>query len=677
GKDGKGVNIKGSFPSASNLPATGTQGDAYLVNGQLYVWTGSKWENVGNIQGPKGDKGEKGDVGATGPQGMQGVQGIKGDKGDKGDVGATGPQGIQGIQGLKGDNGAIGSQGIQGVKGDKGDIGPQGPQGIQGIKGDKGDKGDVGATGPQGIQGIQGLKGDKGATGSQGIQGVKGDKGDIGPQGPQGIKGDKGDKGDVGATGPKGDKGDSFANGTAINQMLVWNGTAWVAVAPPTTASQVLTFNNGKIGWETSMNMLPLVRTFECSTFYREDYFVFVLKYEIIHFGGSDVTEYGFSRFYANGSYMTKRSHTDNIKVGVFFDTIYTSLHDASVIVGQEVYLYYKAFATNSYGTGYGNMIKARVELALAEFNPLSIIDITSNSVNVKASINTTGGMWKGEKGFCWSTSPNPTINNDFKKNTDTFLIAPFTDVITGLEANTTYYIRAYATNLMGTSYSNELSFKTNPLDITNKPYLNHELSYGSISYNGYIYPTIKIGNQTWMAENLRTEHYNDGTVIPYLRDSAAWVNTVNGAYSFYNNRPNLEALYGKLYNWYAVNTGKLCPKGWHIPTKEEWTSLITYLSGDDNPGGKMKSTGNKTDGTGLWSSPNTGATNESGFSGLPGGARYYGDYAYIGNSGFWWSSTVYSTSVFYWPLIYDDNFYEPQAIEKKVTGMSCRCLKD
>ncbi|HNJ61297.1 MAG TPA: FISUMP domain-containing protein, partial [Chitinophagales bacterium] len=581
------------------------------------VWTGSKWENVGNIQGPKGDKGEKGDVGANG---QQGIQGIKGDKGDKGDVGATGPQGIQGIQGLKGDNGAIGSQGIQGVKGDKGD---------------------------------------------------------IGPQGPQGIKGDKGDKGDVGATGPKGDKGDSFANGTAINQMLVWNGTAWVAVAPPTTASQVLTFNNGKIGWETSMNMLPLVRTFECSTFYREDYFVFVLKYEIIHFGGSDVTEYGFSRFYANGSYMTKRSHTDNIKVGVFFDTIYTSLHDASVIVGQEVYLYYKAFATNSYGTGYGNMIKARVELALAEFNPLSIIDITSNSVNVKASINTTGGMWKGEKGFCWSTSPNPTINNDFKKNTDTFLIAPFTDVITGLEANTTYYIRAYATNLMGTSYSNELSFKTNPLDITNKPYLNHELSYGSISYNGYIYPTIKIGNQTWMAENLRTEHYNDGTVIPYLRDSAAWVNTVNGAYSFYNNRPNLEALYGKLYNWYAVNTGKLCPKGWHIPTKEEWTSLITYLSGDDNPGGKMKSTGNKTDGTGLWSSPNTGATNESGFSGLPGGARYYGDYAYIGNSGFWWSSTVYSTSVFYWPLIYDDNFYEPQAIEKKVTGMSCRCLKD
>lgn len=164
GNDGVGITILGSYDTEEELKAahpTGQQGDCYLVDGNLYVWSVSSndWQDVGRIQGP---------------------QGVKGDKGEKGDIG---PQGEQGIQGVKGDQGEQGIQGLQGPKGDTGEVGPQGPQGLPGEKGD---------------QGEQGLKGDKGETGETGPQGPKGDtgpQGEIGPQGPQGLKGDKGDQG--------------------------------------------------------------------------------------------------------------------------------------------------------------------------------------------------------------------------------------------------------------------------------------------------------------------------------------------------------------------------------------------------------------------------------------------------------------------------------------------------
>ena len=174
GDKGEGVNILGSLNNESELPQTGRPGDAYLVNGFLYVWEGTTFINVGNIKGEKGDKGD------TGIQGLQGIQGLKGAKGDRGE------QGIQGVQGIRG------LQGIQGEQGLKGEQGLQGEQGIQGLKGDKGDKGDTGVqglqglTGERGIQGIKGDKGDKGATGERGLQGIQG------LQGKQGIPGNPG-----------------------------------------------------------------------------------------------------------------------------------------------------------------------------------------------------------------------------------------------------------------------------------------------------------------------------------------------------------------------------------------------------------------------------------------------------------------------------------------------------
>ena len=211
GADGTGVTILGSFPTEGDLNAarpTGNNiGDAYIVAGDLYVWNGALFENVGQIQGPQGlqgpagptgPQGPQGEIGLTGPEGPQGIQGIEGPAGPEGPQGLKGDTGSQGPQGLQGETGLQGPEGPTGPKGDTGLTGPEGPQGIQGIPGETGPQGLQGLQGPEGPQG---LKGDKGDTGLQGPQGLEG------PQGPQGLKGDTGLQGPEGPQGPKGDTG--------------------------------------------------------------------------------------------------------------------------------------------------------------------------------------------------------------------------------------------------------------------------------------------------------------------------------------------------------------------------------------------------------------------------------------------------------------------------------------
>lgn len=131
-------------------------------------------------------------------------------------------------------------------------------------------------------------------------------------------------------------------------------------------------------------------------------------------------------------------------------------------------------------------------------------------------------------------------------------------------------------------------------------------------------YNTVKIGNQCWMRENLKVSKYRNGEAIPTGLNNADWLNTRNGAYAIYDNSNVNDAIYGKLFNWYAVRDSRgFCPTGWHVPTGAEWTTLTNFLGGDGEAGRKMKSMG-----TTYWQSPNTGATNESGFSALPGGYR-------------------------------------------------------
>lgn len=159
----------------------------------------------------------------------------------------------------------------------------------------------------------------------------------------------------------------------------------------------------------------------------------------------------------------------------------------------------------------------------------------------------------------------------------------------------------------------------------------------GLADIDGNVYDTVVIGTQVWMAENLKTTRLNDGTEIPLVADDTAWSNLKTPGYCWYGNYEAFFNLnhYGALYNLYSVTSGKLCPVGWHVPDDDEWYTLRLFL-GYDIAGGKMKEAGTRN-----WLSPNTGATNESGFNALPGGFRnaYYKDYQRFRSSGFFWSS--------------------------------------
>jgi uncharacterized protein (TIGR02145 family) len=144
----------------------------------------------------------------------------------------------------------------------------------------------------------------------------------------------------------------------------------------------------------------------------------------------------------------------------------------------------------------------------------------------------------------------------------------------------------------------------------------------GSISdIEGNVYPVVKIGTQIWMASNLKTTKLNDGTEIPLVED-ASWITLTSPAYCWFNNDESNANTSGALYNWHTVRTGKLCPTGWHVPSKDEWDALANYLGGEDIAGGKLKEVG-----TAHWESPNEGATNETGFSALPVGTRDAGTF--------------------------------------------------
>ena len=197
--------------------------------------------------------------------------------------------------------------------------------------------------------------------------------------------------------------------------------------------------------------------------------------------------------------------------------------------------------------------------------------------------------------------------------------------------------------------------------------------------------PNVTIGTQIWSSTNLDVTTYRDGTPIPQVTDPTAWIGLTTGAWCYYNNDPANGVIYGKLYNWYAVagihdtdtNTPNkiLAPTGWHVPSDTEWTTLTDYLGGLDFAGGKMKATG-----TLLWQSPNTGATNVSGFAALPGGNRSYnnGTFNSIGtNSGFWSSSNNSNFPTAFYRVLYYDYEDVSRYNNYKSIGFSVRCVRD
>lgn len=284
---------------------------------------------------------------------------------------------------------------------------------------------------------------------------------------------------------------------------------------------------------------------------------------------------------------------------------------------------------------------------------------ISTKSVTLNGYISSNGGSQLSEKGFCWSINTNPTISDNKIINQSN--LNNFSDTIFGLSPNTSYYVRSYAVNNKGISYGNQQSFST--------------LGYGSVTdIENNVYSTITIGSQVWMVENLKTTKYNNGTSIPNITTS--WTNLQNGAYCWYDNNSAYKNTYGALYNFHAVNTGNLAPTGWHVPTDTEWSTLINYLGGLQSASAMLREAGFTH-----WTSPNTGATNSSGFNALPGGYKSLGFggnnfYTSIGMESNWWSSTHYNSTYANYISINYRGTLNSYSLTYNY-GLSIRCIKD
>jgi uncharacterized protein (TIGR02145 family) len=320
-------------------------------------------------------------------------------------------------------------------------------------------------------------------------------------------------------------------------------------------------------------------------------------------------------------------------------------------------YYHVRAYATNEAGTAYGNDIRFETAYTIPTVSTAEVTNITTTSAISGGNVTLQGGQNVTSKGVCWNTTGNPTIN-DSNTNDGTGL-GSFVSNITGLNPGTTYYVRAYATNIEGTSYGNETSFRTifpNCGTVTD--------------IDGNVYNTVIIGTQCWMAENLKTTHFNDGTPIP------VW------GYKWYNDDPMmLNSPYGALYTFGLIDIeyggrSDLCPTGWHIASADEWTVLITYV-GAGLAGGRLKEAGLQH-----WYSPNYGATNEYGFSALPGGFSQHGSFYCLGTEGRWWTSTGgFGDNASYRIMSYISfevaNYsYFPEMSDKS-DYYSIRCIKD
>jgi uncharacterized protein (TIGR02145 family) len=302
------------------------------------------------------------------------------------------------------------------------------------------------------------------------------------------------------------------------------------------------------------------------------------------------------------------------------------------------------------------------------------VIGITLATAISGGVITSDGGATVIEKGVCWSTNPAPTIADNMSSTS--IGEENYYSGISGLSSNTIYFVRAFATNRIGTGYGNAISFTTKQIIID-----------GSFTdqRDGTIYKTIAIGSQVWMAENLRYLPSVSGPgigsiTIPYYYVYGYDGTNVDSAKAISNFTTN-----GVLYNWPAAMAGAassstnqsgvqgVCPTGWHLPSDEEWTQLTDYLGGGHVAGGKLKEVG-----TIQWNSPNTGATNTTGFSAFPGGYRSLdNNFDHLGSFGYWYSATEYdAVSAWYRSMSYNYSGIGGAGFSKAL-GFSVRCVRN
>ncbi|MCK5134507.1 MAG: hypothetical protein KAR19_01870 [Bacteroidales bacterium] len=372
--------------------------------------------------------------------------------------------------------------------------------------------------------------------------------------------------------------------------------------------------------------------------------------------GGSSVIARGVCWSTSPGPDLVGDHTTDGSGTGSYTSSV-TGLSPNSLY-------YMRAYATNGQGTAYGNEVSFTTSTSpsLPTLTTTSANSIATNSAKSGGNITDDGGSLVVARGVCWSTSPNPDLTGNY--TTDGGGNGSFTSILIGLDASTTYYVRAYATNGTGTAYGDEISFTT------------MDMGESVTDIDGNVYQTLVIGTQTWMAENLKVTHYANGDQIPQLTGILDWTATSEGAYCYYSNDiSTYGTVYGALYNWIAVDDNRnICPDNWHVPGDAEWNVLIEFAGGSDIAGAKLKEVGNEH-----WNG-NEGSTNEFGFTALPGGERDEdGGFSDIRVYGKWWTSDIadvfptqrWNYSIFYSGYKITKLRWYPNA------GYSIRCIKD
>ena len=378
--------------------------------------------------------------------------------------------------------------------------------------------------------------------------------------------------------------------------------------------------------------------------------------------GGEDITEKGVCWRTTTGPTIADSKTSDGNGSANFTSNM--------VGLAEGTPYYVRAYATNSVGTAYGNELSfTTTQVTGAVVTTTEVSSVTPTTAVAGGNVTDAGGATVSARGICWSTTvQNPTVADN--KTTNGTGPGIFTSNLTGLVNGTIYYYRAYATNSSGTTYGEPYHFITPVADI-----------------DGNIYQTVKIGTQVWTAENLKTTKYNDDTSIPEVTDNTTWSTLTSGAYCWYNNDADYnKPIYGGLYNWFAAQTGKLCPTGWHVPTDIEFNTLELFLglSADsvNTWGWRGTDHGKQMKNTTGWSTGQNG-TNTSGFAALPGGYRINTSGAFYGRDalGYWWSSSDDAVNGkpevgWYRRLdgIYNDVF---KGSTLKTAGKSIRCIKN
>lgn len=336
------------------------------------------------------------------------------------------------------------------------------------------------------------------------------------------------------------------------------------------------------------------------------------------------------------------------------------------------------------------------LSLVLPSCNKVEVGELPRLSTDSVFTVSRTSACFSGtildegsdsiiDKGFCWSLESEPTLEDQSKAH------FPFKDghlgnCISGLMPGTMYYARAYASNSAGTAYGNQLSFTTKTADIMVQ--FNPALSYGSVlDIDGNSYNTISIGSQEWMAENLKTTRYHDGNPIPLLTVNPSESETLSSGYCWYqNNETVFKDMLGAYYNWFAVNTSKVCPSGWHVPSDEEWKILEMFLGMSseqaDSTGYRGTNEGEKIKETGTynWVEESLGANNLSGFTALPGGlASEEGRPVFAGEGiwGVWWSASEHDPDMAWNRIVSWNTSSITRGYFYKSGLLNIRCVKD